>query len=217
MTGPVLRVPTDDDAARWSALFDDAEVMRFIGSGEVRERAYYDGLVERQQELAEHTGLCLFSVVVDGEVAGFAGIHPWSHPWGPTGSLEAGWRLGRRFWGRGVATAAVRSAVDLARSRAVLRLVSMIHAENAASVAVARKLGMTRESVHRSPDGAPVHQFGLAFGSPVDVSTRRPVAVFPGRPPATAPSRRRGRGDPPRRAGRPDGSSPWRTRGGTRR
>ncbi|WP_167759090.1 GNAT family protein [Blastococcus sp. TF02A_35] len=164
MTGPRLRVPTAADADRWSELFDDAAVMRFIGSGEVRDRPYYAGLVQRQQELAGATGLCLFSVVVDGEVVGFAGIHPWSHPWGPTGSLEAGWRLGRRFWGRGLATAAARAAVGLARERGVDRLVSMVHAENAASAAVARRLGMTPSALHRSPDGAPVQEFGLLLG-----------------------------------------------------
>ncbi|WP_308010483.1 GNAT family N-acetyltransferase [Blastococcus sp. LR1] len=154
-------MPTNADADPWFELFDDAEVMRFVGSGEVRDREYYAGLVHGQQELAERTGLCLFSVVSDGEVAGFAGILPWSHPWGPTGSLEAGWRLGRRFWGRGLATAAARIAVDLARERGIERLVSMIHADNAASVAVAQRLGMTPSALHRSPAGAPVREFGL--------------------------------------------------------
>lgn len=77
-----LRVPTEEDAATWTALFDDAEVMRFIGNGERRDRAYYVGLVERQRSLAADSGLCLFSVLVEGRVAGFAGVHPWSHDWG---------------------------------------------------------------------------------------------------------------------------------------
>jgi RimJ/RimL family protein N-acetyltransferase len=161
VTAVALRVPTDDDADRWFELFDDAEVMRFVGSGEVRDREYYAGLVHRQQELAERTGLCLFSVVTDGVVAGFTGVLPWSHPWGPTGSLEAGWRLGRRFWGRGLATAAARTVVDMARERGIERLVSMIHADNAASVTVAQKLGMTPAALHQSPDGAPVLEFAL--------------------------------------------------------
>ncbi|NEK85323.1 GNAT family N-acetyltransferase [Blastococcus saxobsidens] len=163
MSAPALRVPTAADADRWFELFDDVEVMRFIGSGEVRDREYYTGLVARQRELAEATGLCLFSVLADGEVAGFAGIHPWSHPWGPTGSLEAGWRLGRRFWGRGSATAAARAAVGLARDRGVPRLVSMIAGGNDASAAVARKLGMAPVRSHRSPEGLDVEEFGLTL------------------------------------------------------
>jgi RimJ/RimL family protein N-acetyltransferase len=158
-----LRVPTDEDAAIWTALFDDDEVMRFIGDGELRDHAYYVGLVERQRSLAADSGLCLFSVVVDGGVAGFAGVHPWSHGWGPTGLPEIGWRLGRAFWGRGLATSAARAVVERARAAEVPRLISMIHEANAASVGVARKLGMTTGAVFVSPDGNRVHQLELAL------------------------------------------------------
>ena len=160
MSDVELRVPTDDDAAAWTALFDD-EVMRFIGNGEPRDHAYYVGLVERQRSLAADSGLCLFSVVVDGSVAGFAGVHPWSHDWGPTGQPEIGWRLGRAFWGRGLATEAARAAVERARAAEVPQLISMIHESNAASFRVARKLGMATEAVLVSPEGNRVHQLGL--------------------------------------------------------
>jgi RimJ/RimL family protein N-acetyltransferase len=156
-----LRVPTDEDAAAWTVLFDDEAVMRFIGNGERRDAAYYAGLVERQQRLAESTGLCLFSVVLEGEVAGFAGVHPWSYDWGPTGLPEVGWRLGRAFWGRGHATRAARAVVLRARAAELPHLISMIHESNAASFGVARRLGMATETVLRSPEGTHVHQLGL--------------------------------------------------------
>ena len=155
-----LRVPTDEDADAWTELFDDPAVMRHIGTGEVRDREWYGAFVQRQQQLAATTGLCLFSVLVDGSVAGFAGVQPWSHPWGPTGELEIGWRLGRRHWGRGTATAAARVVLGLARQRGVPHLVAVVHAENAASLAVARKLGLVEEAVLRAPSGAVVHQYG---------------------------------------------------------
>ena len=164
MTGPVsLRVPTDEDAEVWAELFDDPVVMRFVGTGEIRDRDWYRAFVRRQQELAESTSLCLFSVLAGGEVAGFAGIQPWTHPWGPIGELEIGWRLGRRFWGSGHATAAGREGLGLARQRGVRNVVALIHAENAASLAVARKLGLTEEAVLQAPDGAPVHQYGTTL------------------------------------------------------
>ena len=163
MSSPELRVPRAEDAAAWCALFDDPAVMRFIGSGEVRDLQYYTDLVARQQELAATSGLCLWSVVVDGQVVGFAGIHPWGQAWGPGGALEAGWRISRRFWGRGHATAAAAAAVDRARERDVPRLVSMIQVGNAASEAVARKIGMVTTRLHHSPDGVPVQEFGLTL------------------------------------------------------
>ncbi len=156
-----LRIPASEDAGTWCELFDDAEVMRYIGDGEVRDHAYYVGLVERQRSLAESTGLFLFSVVVDGQVVGFAGVQPWGHPWGPVGEPEIGWRLGRTFWGRGHATEAARAAVQRAREAGVGHLIAMIHEANAASFGVARRLGMALERVLTSPDGARVHQLGL--------------------------------------------------------
>jgi RimJ/RimL family protein N-acetyltransferase len=158
-----LRVPIDEDAATWTALFDHDEVMRFIGDGARRDLRYYEGLVERQRSLAADSGLCLFSVVVEEEVAGFAGVHPWSHDWGPTGLPEIGWRLGRRFWGRGHATRAARAAVERARAAEVPHLISMIHESNTASFGVARKLGMATGAVLVSPEGNRVHQLGLAL------------------------------------------------------
>lgn len=161
--GVELRVPTDEDAALWTALFDDDDVMRFIGNGERRDHEYYLGLVERQRSLAADSGLCLFSVAIDGEVAGFAGVHPWSHEWGPTDLPEIGWRLGRTFWGHGHASRAARSVVERARTAEIPHLIAMIHESNAASFGVARKLGMGTEAVLVSPEGNRVHQLGLAL------------------------------------------------------
>ncbi|MGY1689972.1 GNAT family N-acetyltransferase [Geodermatophilus sp. SYSU D01105] len=155
-----LRVPTDEDAAAWADLFDDAEVMRHVGTGELRDRAWYAGFVHRQQELAESTGLCLSTVLADGGVAGFTGVQPWAQAWGPVGEPEIGWRLGRRFWGRGSATAAARIVLDRARELGVPHVVALVHTGNAASLAVARKLGMTEEAVLRAPSGATVLQYG---------------------------------------------------------
>jgi RimJ/RimL family protein N-acetyltransferase len=158
-----LQVPTEEDADAWAELFDDADVMRYIGTGEVRDREWYAAFVRRQQQLAGATGLCLFTVLVGGEVVGFAGIQPWTQPWGPTGEPEVGWRLGRRYWGQGYATAAARQVLDRARERGLPHVVAMIHADNAASLAVARKLGLTEEAVLRAPHGAPVHQYGATL------------------------------------------------------
>ena len=163
-TGPLLRVPLDDDAGAWHRLFDDPEVMRYIGTGLVRAPAWYETFVRRQQQLARDSGLCLFSVVADDEVIGFAGVQPWGADWGPTGELEIGWRLGRAYWGRGHASAAARLVVERARSAGLPRLVALVHAENAASLAVARRIGMTPESELTSPEGVPVRQLGVALG-----------------------------------------------------
>ena len=79
-----------------------------------------------------------------GEVAGWAGpSHPAFVPELAT-EVEVGWTLRRPFWGRGLATEAAREA--MAAGFAHLdrdELISLIHPDNARSMAVARRLGMT--------------------------------------------------------------------------
>ena len=110
-------------------------------------------------------GLQLGSLLAYAMVVGFTGVQPWSHPWGPVGSPEVGWRLGREFWGRGYATQAARAAVEHARSAGVGHLIAMIHEANTASFGVARRLGMETEEVLLSPEGTRVHQLGAPLSS----------------------------------------------------
>lgn len=161
-----LRVPADADAAAWHTLFDHPEVMRYIGSGELRPPEWYGEFVRHQQRLAAETGLCLFSVVHAGRVVGFAGVQPWRPQWGPHGVPELGWRLGRAHWGKGYVAAATRLAVAAAAGRGVPRLVSMINAGNERSRAVARRLGMTEAATHTSPTGLPFLEYELAPARP---------------------------------------------------
>ncbi|RBY74375.1 hypothetical protein DQ238_22165 [Geodermatophilus sp. TF02-6] len=59
-----LRVPTAEDADAWAGLFDDPAVMRHVGTGEVRDRAWYAAFVRRQRELAAATGRAPSGAVV---------------------------------------------------------------------------------------------------------------------------------------------------------
>jgi RimJ/RimL family protein N-acetyltransferase len=155
-----LAVPTDSDAARWHELFADPEVMRFIGDGSVRDQIWYEQFVTRQQALAASTGVCLYSVLADGVVVGFAGVQPWQHHWGPTGEPELGWRLGRAHWGKGLATRAGIKALGLAAHAGIDRVVCLIHAENQRSLATAKRLGLRHERAWTSPAGQRMLQYG---------------------------------------------------------
>lgn len=149
-----LRPPVAADVAKLFQVFSDHDVMRFIGEGLLQGRTYYERFVEREASRARERGYCLQTIVVAGEVAGFAGIHDWDAPWGPTGELEMGWRLGRKFWGRGIAYAAGRLVLD--RSQGV-NLVAMIQAGNIRSEALATRLGFGAVEVYEDPNGRTVH------------------------------------------------------------
>ncbi|WP_202864875.1 GNAT family N-acetyltransferase [Rothia halotolerans] len=146
--GVVLRVPEPRDAEPLHALFDDTAVMRYVGDGTERNLDYYRGFVEGQREVFDAEGVCLYVVEHDGVPAGFVGAQRWLHPWGPQGRLEIGWRLGRAFWGRGIATVAGLEALERVRGAGHREAVAMIDVANAPSIRLAGRLGMTFGSRH---------------------------------------------------------------------
>jgi RimJ/RimL family protein N-acetyltransferase len=91
--------------------------------------------------------------------AGVAEIH-YAYP-GVTGistdEVEAGWEVVSELRGRGIATEAMRAAIDDAWSRTGAdHLVAYIRPENAASHRVAAKLGFTARGDGLTRDGSPM-------------------------------------------------------------
>ncbi|MFV0128386.1 GNAT family N-acetyltransferase [Streptomyces sp. HMX112] len=137
-----LRVPTDEDAHAWHQVFADPEVMRFLG-GRPAELSLYQEITARQRRHDAEHGFCLWTLLdEDGRVIGFTGAQPWPREWGPVGEIEIGWRLTRRAWGRGYATAAALATLDRLRAAGVERVVAVVDEANERSMAVARRLGM---------------------------------------------------------------------------
>ncbi|QND50931.1 GNAT family N-acetyltransferase [Phyllobacterium sp. 628] len=65
--------------------------------------------------------------------------------------IEIGWRLNRHAWGKGYATEAARPLVDHAfLFLGIERVVASIHPDNAASIHVAKKIGLRpeRDTIH---------------------------------------------------------------------
>lgn len=97
---------------------------------------------ERYVRLAGSTEAFIFKVVLasTGEVAG--GVNFWDREWKGEDVYEMGWGVLPEFQGRGIASAAVKQAIGLARA---LKGRSAIHAfpsvENGPSNAICRKAG----------------------------------------------------------------------------
>lgn len=146
-----LRVPTDEDALAWHRVFDDPEVMEFLG-GRSAELSVYEELTARQRRHDAELGFCLWTLLDDEDrVLGFAGAQPWPRPWGPTGEIEIGWRLGREHWGKGYATAAAHETLRRLRRAGVDEVVALIRPDNTRSRAVARRLGMRQAETCADP------------------------------------------------------------------
>ena len=94
--------------------------------------------------LRNETGIAK-TIVVDGRVAG--NILSWEQD----GHREVGYWIGKEFWGRGVATTALRRLLDLVATRP---LYGHAAKHNAASIRVLEKCGFTPAPMENTDEGA---------------------------------------------------------------
>ena len=157
-----LRHWRDEDLAPFAALNADPRVMRHYPAR--LDRSESDAQAGRIRAYMAEQGIGLWAVSVRGG-AGFIGFVGLSRPRFETRftpCVEVGWRLAHEHWGCGYATEAARAA--LAHGFGPLGLdevVAMAVPANRRSLAVMRRLGMTRspadDFLHPSlPDGHPL-------------------------------------------------------------
>ena len=163
----VLRPWSDDDLAAFAAINADPAVMEHFPAP--LTRAESDSLAARwRTTFAEH-GLGMWAVTEKpgdsrpgAPFIGFVGlsIPAFEAPFTPC--VETGWRLGRRWWGKGYATEAATAALAFGFGTLALdEIVAYTATGNRRSRAVMERLGMTRDPaddfVHpRLPDDEPL-------------------------------------------------------------
>jgi RimJ/RimL family protein N-acetyltransferase len=130
-----------DDYARMCA---DPQTMRYIGTGTLLSRA--DAWRSLAMLLGHWQlrgyGMWAVEEKATGAFIGRLGLHyPEGWP-----AIEVGWLLDRARWSQGLATEGARAAIAFGFERLGLeRICSLIHPQNAASIRVAEKLGMSPE------------------------------------------------------------------------
>jgi RimJ/RimL family protein N-acetyltransferase len=126
----------------------DVDAARFIGGQQSRHPAWRSFMTMAG---AWHLqGFSMFSVIekASGRWVGRVG------PWVPEGwpGTEVGWGIVRDCWGRGYATEAAAAAIDWAFDNlGWTEVIHVIDPDNAASRAVARKLGSANRGPGRLP------------------------------------------------------------------
>ncbi|GAA2170797.1 MULTISPECIES: GNAT family N-acetyltransferase [Glycomyces] len=144
----LLRPLTTDDAEALAAINADPEVMRYIGNGAPRTLADTEALTAKVEAHWDAHGWGAFAVREQdtGDLVGLGILATPAFLPEILPATEVGWRIGRDRWGRGYAPEAARAVIGFAFGELGLdRVVSCIHSENAASIRVAEKLGMTLE------------------------------------------------------------------------
>ena len=137
-----LRAFQANDLDAYAEMQANPEVMRYLVAGRTSTRAEVWRTMATSLGGWALRGYGMFAVEVEGHCAGWAGVlHPleWPEP-------ELAYSLDQPFWGRGIATEAVRAARAWAFTRLdVTRLASFIMSDNARSARVAQKLGAVRD------------------------------------------------------------------------
>jgi RimJ/RimL family protein N-acetyltransferase len=140
-----FRPYAQSDAEFYVALVADPRVMQYIGDGSTRTREValerLESLIARYDAQTQ-TGLMVLERKSDGRAIGHAGLVPQTVD--GVDELEIGYWIAPEFWGEGYATEAAAALRDHGlRTLGRQRLISIIQPDNAASVAVAQKIGMS--------------------------------------------------------------------------
>ena len=137
-----LRPRSRDDIDALVVMHGDAEVMRFVGDGNVpeaedRRASVIDGLATPLPP-----GLGVWSVFprdARDDLLGSAFLVPLPD----TDLIEIGWRFRRDAWGRGFATEAATAILNYGFTTLGLdEIVAVVYLENTRSIRVIEKLGL---------------------------------------------------------------------------
>ena len=140
----LLRSWRSADRGPFAALNADPEVMEHFPAP--LSAAQSDALIDRAQALIDERGWGSWALEIDGELAGFTGLTRPAFEAHFTPCVEIGWRLARRFWGRGYASEAARLALDHGFGQLQLdEIVSFTATPNRRSQAVMQRLRMERD------------------------------------------------------------------------
>ena len=144
----ILRAPIAEDFEAYAAWTADEEVMRYIGGAQLRSVAWrgFCSIVGAWQV----RGFSMFSILEESTGRWIGRMGPWQPDGWP--GTEVGWAFAKDTWGRGYATEGAVACMDYAFD--VLGWTEAVHTidpANAASQAVARKLGSTLKGMARMP------------------------------------------------------------------
>lgn len=182
----VLRPWTPDDVGAVYDIYSRWDVMRYIG---VTPRVVADldeaaARVERWRAADDGTH-GVWAVVPregadgtarDGAPVGTILLKPipasgTGDPLEPSGDTEIGWHFHPHVWGRGYATEAAAAVLAHAFARGLDRVVAVTHADNAASQAVCRRIGMTHRGTTDAYYGTTCELFDVSAAGELPASS----------------------------------------------
>jgi ribosomal-protein-alanine N-acetyltransferase len=141
-SGCCIRSYRESDAGALRDAADDILVARYMYSGFPQPYTERDARSWITHALS-HDPLQYFVIEVGGALGGGVGVSPHGHNDDAVGLI--GYWLSPRYWGRGIATAAVREIVNYSFASGFRRLQATVFAPNLASSRVLVKNGFCLE------------------------------------------------------------------------
>ena len=139
-----LRNWLESDRDLFHEINSDPEVMVFFPFR--RDRGQSDALFYRIHQIIASSGFGFYALALAGtdEPIGFCGLARTDlAPQVPDGTVEVGWRLARRHWGKGYASEAATAVRGYGfANRGLSEIVSFAVAGNHRSTAVMTRIGM---------------------------------------------------------------------------
>lgn len=135
------------------SVYSDAEAMRWVGDGRpiTREECHHWIKVTLNNYAVRGYGMFALQDRSSSEVIGFCGL---VHPRGQE-EAEIKYALGREFWGRGLATEAVRAVLAYgAAELGIDYVIATVAPENRPSHRVLLKAGMRHGELRENEDGS---------------------------------------------------------------
>ena len=156
----MLRAWRDEDRAAFTDLNTDPDVMRYFPA--LQPRDISDASFDKRVAHNDKHGFCFWAaeLIENHEFIGFVGLEYVHEDIPYAGSIEIGWRLAKKYWGRGLAPEGARACLAYAFSALqVPHVVSFTTENNVASRRVMEKIGMVYEPQHdfdhpEVPDGS---------------------------------------------------------------
>jgi RimJ/RimL family protein N-acetyltransferase len=142
----LLRPWRDSDRAPFAALNADPEVMAHMPKLLTPQES--DAWITRIENHFDVHGFGVFAVesLDDASFMGFVGLMQPSFETPFPARVEIGWRLGRRFWGRGYALEGARASLQYGfETLALPEIVAMTVLGNERSWRLMERLGMQRD------------------------------------------------------------------------
>jgi len=143
----VLRPWEERDRDLFYEINSDPQVMEFFPFRRDRRQAdtFFDEILDRQSGTITFPAAELLET---GECIGFCGLHVGDiEPHFPAGTVEVGWRLATRYWGKGYATEGALAALDDGFTRLDLpEIVSFAVHDNRRSTSLMERIGMRRDA-----------------------------------------------------------------------